>query len=494
MHKSLKSSVVVIAAAALSLGIVVPAGAWQNSPNKSAPYVIPAADAPLEEDVETLVQSVLPDRRPDVSADIDELFEVSVEELQSATIDEVQEARNLEEDGFLYGSSDYPVSMDSIAIAAVGVNPFSSDLDGIAITRRVPIKDAIGNVAYVGYTVKGVDSGEIDVLIAAHTRVPLVREIDPGSLADECEYTLLELYGLVCENSDAYTIINSSRMRVFNDYSQIISSERKRLLMSDRSVLNEIELENMVSLNNLAKFSVVDLEAMVLAKTYAGQDKDGGYGGISSPAAYLKDRYGGTWTRTDGETLVMPSFTMTSIDDLAPSSGHCIPTAITRGFAHARNKKGFKKITAGDQSLFKKVKSVAVKNGFKEGACATCGTAPNKIEGMIEKVGDDQGYPKTDAKWIGVFTWKNTVKSSISEGNPMILTFVSGYYGAHGVSVAGWAEYKSAANGRVAKMVAVWDGWKGSMRWVDWDAFTGEQTVGKSNNFSLASFYPIIVK
>ncbi len=44
MHRLLKSSVVVITAAALSLGFTVPASAWQDSQTKATPYGVLTAD------------------------------------------------------------------------------------------------------------------------------------------------------------------------------------------------------------------------------------------------------------------------------------------------------------------------------------------------------------------------------------------------------------------------------------------------------------------
>jgi hypothetical protein len=54
------------------------------------------------------------------------------------------------------------------------------------------------------------------------------------------------------------------------------------------------------------------------------------------------------------QTLAMPSFTMQNIDDLAPSTSHCVPTAITRAFNY-EYWQGFTRIMSSSLQLFKEV-------------------------------------------------------------------------------------------------------------------------------------------
>lgn len=440
--------------------------------------------------LEDLVESFKLDSISDTIVEIDEsaTFDISLDDVHRASITEVDGTNDLSSNGFIYGERDYPVTFEALALASYGVAPDSEDAETIFISPAMEVKDTNGETVYFAFNITSEINDPAYVLVGAHTRIPLLPEPIIGSfLNPDCEFMYLIIAGLTCEIDKIVTVVDTHDTLTVTELADLIVQDKAILSSTDRVELNELELENQTMLNFLAAMSGEERNDAI-GKQYAGQSGSG-YGQISTPATYLKSRYGGTWTLSTFSQLPMPNFTMQTIDDLAPSSGHCIPTAVTRGFAHARNNKGFTKITTGNQQLFKEVRVVSVKNGFKNGNCSTCGVAPNRIEQIIERVGDDQGYPKTDSKWIGVFSWSNTVKSSIRERNPLILTFVRGTYGSHGVTVFGWAEYKSD-KGKTARLLKVYDGWTSSVRYVDFDAFT---TVG-SRDFSLASFYPIIVK
>lgn len=420
--------------------------------------------------------------------DLNNEFELTIDDLHLASLTPAGTEGSFSDHSFLYGSYNYPVSYETIALAELGINPFDNASHAYEIlSPSIQLKDSTGELAYLGFNIEDGNHDTSHVLVGAHTRVPLATSLKALNKLDSgCAYTLLTDLSLLCEKSGSFSLANPEKSISSNQALEILEKDRKDLYDADLYALNEIEIESKIALNNLASFSKTSGEIPAIG-AYSGQTRNG-YGGITSPTSYLNDRYGGKWSRTEGASLPMPSFTMKQISTTAKS--HCVPTAITRTFAHARDSKKLTKITKGNTTLFKEVRSTALKNGFKEGGsdCKTCGVAPNKIEGMVERVGDDQGYPKTDSKWIGAFTWNGTVKSSIKEKNPMILTFVGGTYKSHAVTVSGWASYKSD-KGKTAKMIAVYDGWDGAIRWVDYDAFT---LPGK--DFTAASFYPVIVK
>ena len=79
-------------------------------------------------------------------------------------------------------------------------------------------------------------------------------------------------------------------------------------------------------------------------------------------------------------------------------------------------------------------------------------------------------------------TYAGTMKSAVNEDLAIIFSTQFGSYGNHAVNVAGWAEYKSLTTGKVSHMVAIWDGWKGTIRYIDWDAYMNDsQVIGGVN-------------
>ncbi len=408
------------------------------------------------------------------------IFDVEIVDLQTAQETPVSGARGLDGEGFLYGERDYPVTHEAVALAAIGIDPSTADAADVLLSEPIPVQDANGESAYVGFNIDAGVEFSGYVLVGTHTRVPLVGPVSTtGYLEADRDYSYFDSVGLL--DVDVAGEPTDGVLRLTLDaYDQELSLEREAMLHADRETLNALERENQVALNNLAGILGAEPDTLVSTATYNGQDGSG-YGGIVTPTTYLADRYGGTWTTTASKTLSMPSFTMTSIDDKSPSKNHCVPTAITRAFAHARAK-GYTKIPSDNQTLFVEVKTVALKKGYS----ATTGVAWNKIEPMIEAVGDDQGYPKTQSKWIGLWTWTNTIKSSIADAEPMLLSFQSGYYDDHSVTVAGWREYKSST-GRTARMIAIWDGWKSTMRYVDFEAFSMPPNIGAFHTVEVTS-------
>lgn len=409
-------------------------------------------------------------------------FHLTVDEVQLAATREVDGARSLTDAGYLYGQRDFPVPQATVLVASLGIDPKSDDAAAVRLSAPIQILDANGKASYVGYNFDAGARGTGYGLIATHTRVALVGPqkfnafLDPGAT-----YYLLVDGGSIVTSDKIATGIAGVEVLAPGRLSAVLDANRSQMLELDRADLNATEVESEIALNNLAGIVAADPKTLVSSTTYNGQT-DYGYGGIVTPTDYLASRYGGTWTQSATRGLMMPSFTMDWIDDLSPSTNHCVLTAITRTFAHARAK-GYTAINSPDQQLFIRVKNV----GLTQGYSASSGVAWNRIEPMIESVGDYFGYTNTQLSWIGVFSWSGTVKSSIADVYPLIFAIQGGYYTNHAVTVSGLREFTSNT-GRVSHMLVVWDGWVNSTRYLDYDAFTSDG-LG-----SVGAFFPVQVR
>lgn len=414
----------------------------------------------------------------EISTDEVELFDISVSDLQEASVTPADGGRSLADDGFLYGTREFPVPADVIARSALGEHPGQDGTD-IILSAPIPVLDSNDETAFEAFNYSSVSIGSGFVVVAAHSRAKLVDVVEGASLDPKLETRHLTSRGIVQVTPDASA--TGTRLVTAASLAALIEADKATLLRQSATELNVLELENMAALNNIAGLAHVDPATDLLAKTYAGQDSEGGYGGIITPTKYLNARYGGTWTLTTSKLLTMPSFTMTQIKTQAgktSDSNHCVPTAVARAFVHARYK-GYSKISSNNASVYLTARSSAAKHGWTTSG----GTNPVNIDNIIEYMGDAYGYPNTDSKGVYLFSY-DTVTDQVDANRPLLWNIASGYYGKHTVTVRGYAKFKSST-GKVSRMVAVYDGWKDATRYVDYDAFATS---------SLASFNTVHVK
>lgn len=206
---------------------------------------------------------------------------------------------------------------------------------------------------------------------------------------------------------------------------------------------------------------------MAMQKKYEGQDAEG-YGGISDPAKYLVDRYGGTVTLTSSKKLSMSSFICGDFEE----KNNCTLVAITRILKYY-NKKGYTKIPSGYKKIYSDVLKIAKGYGYSEES----GTFPTKINNIIDDVLEDYDYPKSYSKAYYVWTFKSEVKNEIDNNRPVVMNILRGYYGNHSVTVCGYRIYKTkhklpiGSYTRTHHLICVYDGWKRESRYIDYEAF-----------------------
>jgi len=414
----------------------------------------------------------------DVSVDENEVYDLSVSDFQSASIVPADGPRDESDNSFLYGDRTFAVDRAAIAVALLGFDPVDPE-PGLLLSDGVDILDPLGNVAYIGfnYSVDGSTTGYVTV--AAHTRVALSGPAATGSSlpANGGAIYLVDgtLWGVDADGfAHAADVVEAPA-----DFSQRLATSSHRLLAQSRTAINTVEVDTMGQIDKLAAFLGRGDAPLVAGTVYAGQDR-AGWGGISSPTSYLVSRYGGSWSSTGYSYLTMPGFTMASIQvkETTQYDNTCVPTAITRAFAYYRNEQGKTKIPASNYTLYGRVMDIAPSKGWSKDS----GVFWGKIGGFISAVGDDTGYPNTTSKWILSATYAGTMKSAVNEDLAIIFSTQFGSYGNHAVNVAGWAEYKSLTTGKVSHMVAIWDGWKGTIRYIDWDAYMNDsQVIGGVN-------------
>lgn len=388
-------------------------------------------------------------------------FEVTIAEIQVAASTPVDGPRDLSADSFVYGDREFPVPPQVIARAALGLSPWEDA--GGWLSEPVEVLDVNDRVAYYGLNFELADGRRGVVVVGAHTRAELVllieydRELD---LALPAYY--FEPLGVVQVDdvdSDGRGIVSRASLDAHR------AAERARLLTLDREQINYREVENKVALNNLSNLRAV--KGQKSRGSWSGQDVDGDYGGIYDVAKYLSDRYGGTWGRRSSKALAAPAFTMRRIASdagLAGDRNNCVPTGVARMISMQRNI-GFTKISSNSASVYITARSVSKRHGWT----VTGGVMPDNIDDIAKGTAVAYGYANSRADNFYIWAYEGTIQGQVSMGRPILWNIGRGYYGAHTVTVTGWAEWRSGL--RTARMVQVHDGWKEGVRWVDYDAF-----------------------
>ena len=152
-------------------------------------------------------------------------------------------------------------------------------------------------------------------------------------------------------------------------------------------------------------------------------------------------------------------------------AGDCSITSIASVLYNAwRNERG----TTHD---FQYIYDVVEANGFEWGYDGDMGTKAYAIRTIFNKSAKEIGVNVRAKSHYGKGVLWNfeTVKKQINKGKPAILSFKDDgrdYYGAHSITVIGYAEYKvvtEVGETKIEKFFAVKDNWKTETRWVDYD-------------------------
>lgn len=195
----------------------------------------------------------------------------------------------------------------------------------------------------------------------------------------------------------------------------------------------------------------------------------------------MKDRYGGTITKSSAKALSMANFLQADFGD----SNNCSLAAITRVLYYYR-KNGYTKIDSSYNKIYAKVKKYEKKHGYT----TSKGTKPTKIDNIVKDVLKDYGYGKSKCNGIYIWNFNNQVKKEIDNKRPVIMNIARGYYGNHSVTVCGYETYKrtkktlGVKTTKTYNMIQVYDSWKRSKRYIDYSAFAFDYVSSGFGSFN----------
>lgn len=345
------------------------------------------------------------------------------------------------------------------------------NINNIVLKDKSLLYDANDKNTYIGFNYLTSNNKTGYITIATHTKTPLIREINNKRLLPK---NLNKIYYL--SEGEFYLKCNKGYKTL---HGNILSTKKMQKLKAERlksyysftkELLASIELDNVVILNNIIYLTkeVYNINDITMQKKYDGQDGEG-YGGISDPAKYLADRYGGTVTLKISKILSMDSFICNNFEE----DNNCTLVAITRILKYY-NKKGYNKIPSDYKKIYSKVLKVAKNYGYSEKS----GTFPTKINNIIDDVLDEYKYSKSYSKAYYIWSFSDEVKDEIDNNRPVVMNILRGYYGDHSVTVCGYKIYKTkhklpiaGSYSKTHQMICVYDGWKKTVRYIDYEAF-----------------------
>lgn len=356
---------------------------------------------------------------------------------------------------------------------------YGVDKGQVVLGKSINLLDANNINTYKGfnYVIEG-NKGYITV--ATHSKETLIKDVVEGEILPEKYGDLYYLSSgeLYYKNIDYYTLDGVCIDK--DEFSEFLRERKEQYYNLTLNLLADLETECVYQLNNLIYVDNYNYDDMLLQKRYDGQSGSG-YGGIDNCAKYLKDRYGGTITKTSSKSLTMATFSQSSLDN----GSNCSLAAITR-VLYYYNKNGYTKISNDYKTIYSKVKKIAKKYGYtsRDGISAT------KINNVVNDVLKDYGYSKSNCKGIYVWNFKNQVKKEIDNNRPVIMNIARGYYGNHTVTVCGYAIYKRSSkkskisSNKTYNMIQVYDGWTTYKRFIDYSAFAYDLRTSGFGSFN----------
>lgn len=415
----------------------------------------------------------------------DELIQISDEISQYSNVeieyygDEVQPY--ITDINDIYGESILSLTdlkYEDIAKKIISIQ-FNVDSEQITLGKPIKLLDANNVNTYIGFNFQ-LDESNGYITIATHSREALIKDmVDGESLPEEFgDMYYLSSGEFYYKNGGYYTLdggfIDETEFQTF------LEERKAQYYNLTLNILADLETETIAQLNNIIYINNYDFENETLQKQYNGQSGSG-YGGIDDCSKYLKDRYGGTITKSSSKTLSMANFKQSELE----SGNNCSLAAITR-VLYYYNKNGYTKISSSYKKIYEKVKKYAEKYGYTPSK----GTFPTKINNIVNDVLKDYGYGKSKCKGIYIWTFNNQVKKEVDNKRPVIMNIARGYYGNHTVTVCGYAVYKRTKKKlgikttKTYNMIQVYDSWSTNKRYIDYSAFAYDLITSGFGSFN----------
>ena len=199
---------------------------------------------------------------------------------------------------------------------------------------------------------------------------------------------------------------------------------------------------------------------------YDGQltKADGTNAGITNPLAYLKSRYGGTWTVKEEKILAVTAYLQEGFS--STDINNCVLSSVTTVLNYYRSNKGYSKIPSNVYTIYSDVKAIAIKHGYNPST--ENGVDPFKINNIVTDSFAKYGYSVSgNSDYVLTF---GTFKGEIDNNRPVLFSNMHGYYTNHNFVVRGYRIYESGIIS-TKNLLRVNDNWTTSERWYDYSAF-----------------------
>lgn len=309
------------------------------------------------------------------------------------------------------------------------------------MSKRIHLYDSNNVNTYIGFNFK-VNGAEGYVTVAAHTKTPLIKEVNDSTIlpANVQKIYYLAIGELYCLNGNAYYTLDSKQIDK-NEFEAMLITRKEELLNLNIGILANIELDSLSQINNLLYIKEYGGEWRVSEDRYSGQEGYG-YGGIVDCEEYLNSRYG---------------------------------FKITRVLFYYKNR-GYN-LGNTEYEIYSKVKKVAKRYNYS----AKWSTPFVFIDNIVNDILEEYGYHKAKCWSRYRYTFDREVKKEIDNNRPVIMNIALGYYGNHTVTVCGYAIYNEENifwGNRRHNMIQVYDGWKNTRAYIDYEVFAYELLTG----------------
>ena len=329
------------------------------------------------------------------------------------------------------------------------------------ISNVVPMKTLDNTI--IGYTFElkttGKDTGYIFVKYNEEYNEIVIAEYSPNAkplyLEAKIKGNIRDVYSV---GAGEYLVLSTN-----NKLYDIVGNEVDKNIIAQEKPTKKIKVN---ALNDSLKELHVSIDEWMLG--YDGQliGADGTNAGITDPLAYLKSRYGGTWTVKEEKILSVTAYLQNGFS--STDINNCVLSSVTTVLNYYRSNKGYSKIPSNVYTIYSDVKAIAIKYGYSpSGDGLWSGVWPTKINNIVTDAFAKYGYTVSgNSDYILSF---GTFKQEIDNNRPVLFSNSNGYYNDHNFVVRGYRVYQSGSTTK--NLLRVNDNWTTSERWYDYSAF-----------------------
>lgn len=410
---------------------------------------------------------------------IDSITEIPEDKIIDA-IRESDEKASIEN---LYTDEAYEIDVEKLAKTLIADKYYSFGsleqakyyVRRVKLLNQFSVYDANDNASFNAYNFS-LDEGNGNrkngyIIIPAGFRSPIVKDYQVDKvLPDNAERIYIFDSVLIMNGDDQYADLNGNGISA-NEFLELKSKAYSQYLKITDQELNENDLRRKQIVSQIIYLFSPEAEKYLggdksyKGETYEGQD-GAGYGGIIDCEAYLEDRYGcSIITRSGFLISSCKPYTLSMLSET--DDNNCTIGAITRLLCfHVRSNQLF--LEQDEMQMYPKVKDVAINYGYT----TEHGTNPLKINNIIQDTAAKYGR---DIRSHGKYIWsyKNEIMDELDNAHMVVMNIARGYYGNHSVAIVGYYVYTVMQGTDILyyPMIAVFDGWEESIRYIDYVDF-----------------------